>query len=156
MKNDNFSNESKSHLALSFQLLHLLKWLVENDEGEVKMIIENAFEQGAYKELKSNPHHDIDADSIEDMHHHVLDFFAMLECYLEEVYHKQTQRTVKQKSLRSTIDHIDTTVFDDDNLIYSVEKATTRMEKHPNNNAKQMLYEELLEQWDPGTESKLN
>jgi hypothetical protein len=30
------------------------------------------------------------------------------------------------------------------------------MEKHPHKNAKQMLYEELLEQWDPGTETKLN
>lgn len=149
MMNDNFSHESNSHLALSLQLLHLLKWLVEHDDGALKAVIEKAFVQGAYRDIKRTNYAELDPAHIEEMHHSVLDFFNVLECYLEETYHQHTRRTARQTVLQATIDHIDTNVIDDENVLSSVESATSRIEQNPQRNAKQMLYEELLKQWEP-------
>ena len=116
MVNDNFPYESNSHLALSYQLLSLLKWLVENDNGTLKMIMEDALQQGALENFKKCNFHNEDPQAILDMQDTIIDFFGLLETYLQE----------------------------------------TIIDKNPHKNPKQLLYETLLEQWEPTAETTQN
>lgn len=156
MMNDNFPYESNSHLALSYQLLALLKWLVENDTGTLKMIMEDAVEQGALENLKKfNTHHE-DPEAILDMQDTIIDFFGLLESYLQETINDRAHQKIRAKSLMPTIDHIDSTLYDTESLQTTVESTASRIDKNPHKNPKQLLYETLLEQWEPTKETAQN
>lgn len=148
--NDNFPYESNSQLTISYELLCLLKWLVEHDNGTLKMIIEDAIQQGALtqenqKKIDSyaNSEH---ASSIQES---VIDFFYILEEYLQQASQEHAQRSMKVNALMPTIDHIDATLYDTKALQTSVEQVAQSLDKNPDKNPKQLLYEELLAQWQP-------
>ena len=156
MVNDNFPYESNSHLALSYQLLSLLKWLVENDNGTLKMIMEDALQQGALENFKKCNFHNEDPQAILDMQDTIIDFFGLLETYLQETINDRAHQKIKAKSLMPTLEHIDATLYDNDSLQTTVESTASRIDKNPHKNPKQLLYETLLEQWEPTAETTQN
>lgn len=157
MINDNFPYESNSQLSISYELLCLLKWLVENDNGTLQMIIEDAIEQGALAHEHSKksyvPCDDEHASSIQES---VIDFFYVLEDYLQQASREHAQRTVKAKALMPTLDHVDSTLYDTKALQSSVEHVAHNLDKNPGKNPKQLLYETLLAQWQPHEKVILN
>lgn len=156
MVNDNFPYESNAHLALSYQLLCLLKWLVENDKGTLKMIMEDALEQGALENLKRINLQNEDPETVLEMQDTIIDFFGLLESYLQETINDRAHQKIKAKALMPTLEHLDGTLYDNDSLQTSVESTASRIDKNPHKNPKQLLYETLLEQWEPTTETAQN
>jgi len=80
----------------------------------------------------------------------------MMETLLVESLEEQAIKKALEKNLMSSIDRIDSSVCDDATVMFSVEKATSKVEENPKENVKKVLMEELLKRWKPSKKNILN
>ncbi|MFC1842644.1 hypothetical protein ACFLYU_03235 [Candidatus Dependentiae bacterium] len=167
--------ENENQLVISFELICLLKWILENEDHKMKKIIEKALHSGLKEELnkKALLSKELMLDDIQMV---LLDFFDMMETLLIDSLGQHAIKKVLEKKLMPSIDQIDSSVCDDATIRFSIEKAASKLEKNPqenftpendsiennspeNNNqknAKNILMEELLKRWKPRNKNMLN
>jgi len=148
MNNNSFSHDSNAQFALSYELLHLLRWLEQHDAEKLKKIISKAVAQGLHDEIQKTSYF-ANQNMMEEMHHSIVDFFELLNSTLDSAINEHVKQKAKQKNLLPTIDHFDTTLLDDDTVRHSVETTTKQLELDPHMNPKEQLCKELLKQWKP-------
>ena len=154
MANDQFSHASNSEqFVISYELLCLLRWLIENDAEKLKKIITKALSAGLNEEIKKIERFSsitTDAPHIaEEMQHSIIDFFHTMEVILLESINELTiQKAVEQK-LMPAIDHIDASTCDETVVRSSIEKATSTSALKPGSNVQELLFKELLKNWKP-------
>lgn len=152
MNNDSFNNNSAQQFVISYELLCLLRWLLENDVEKLKKMVSKALATGLKEDIKYFEQlGDVSADPVmvEEVQHSIIEFFSMLEMLLAESIKEQAVQRAVEKNLMPTIDHIDSTICDDATVRSSVEKTVAKSEQHPRENAQNMLYKELLKRWKP-------
>lgn len=148
MNNDSFSHDSNSQFALSYELLHLLQWLEQNDTDKLKKIIAKAVSQGLHDKIQksssmTNP------NILEDMHHSIINFFELLEVILNDVINEHVEKKAREKNLLPTLDHFDASLLDHETVRMSIENTTKKLDSHPHINPKEQLCKELLKKWKP-------
>lgn len=155
INNDNLFN-NKEQLALSYEVLCLLRWLVEHDANKFKKIIMQALRAGLKDELQK-------IDTIADFHSlnpdiqdNIADFFGLLEESLFESINELVEKKAREKNLLPAIDQIDTSLCDDATVRFSVEKTTKKLEHNPDINPKDQLFKELLKRWKPHNKIVMN
>lgn len=147
-------NEESSQLTLSYELLYLLQWLIQNEPERLRYLIADALEDGLANDLKKI--NTSEQHIGEEIQHSIVDFFGLLETLLHEVSNEQLMKQVMEKKLMPAIDHIDTTECDDATVQFSVEKASSKFEKNPGKNPQELLFKELLRCWKPNKETASN
>lgn len=157
MNNNSFSGDNRNNgqFVLSYELLRLLEWLIEHDMPGIKKIIANALQKGLHKDLQKHAHLS-DEEVADEMQDSIIDFLLATETILFDVVHEHAVKNVVQKNLMPAIDHIDSTICDNDTVRSSIEKATTSLEKNPGMSPEEALFKELLKQWKPAKQSPLN
>lgn len=155
MNNNEFSNEN-TQFVLSYELLCLLRWMVENDAEKLKKIIAKGYSAGLKYDIQSIRDGWNEEQSMEDIQHGIVEFFGLMEILLQEVVSEQAVHKAVQKNLMPTLDQIDTAVCDDATVRTTLEKATTKIEHNPGENPKELLFKELLKQWKPHDKNVLN
>ncbi|HLW73057.1 MAG TPA: hypothetical protein VKR54_03330 [Candidatus Babeliales bacterium] len=148
MNNDSFSHDSNSQFALSYELLHLLKWLGQHDTDKLKKIISKAVAHGLHDNIQktiSLSDHNI----LEEMHHGIIDFFEILDTLLANAINDHVEQKAREKNLLPTIDHFDSSLLDDETLRCSVENTTKKLDLDPHMNPKEQLCKEFLKKWKP-------
>ena len=148
MNKDSFSHDSNTQFALSYELLHLLRWLGEHDTEKLKKIISKAVAHGLHDTIQKTTSL-ADPKTLEDMHHGIIDFFELLDTLLSEAINHHVEQKAREKNLLPTIDHLDSSLFDTETLRCSVEKTTKKLDTNPHINPKEQLCKELLKQWKP-------
>jgi len=147
--------EHDNQLIISFELICLLKWILDNESNTFKKIISKALDSGLKAEL--NKKHLLSKElMLDDIQNVLLEFFDMTESLLVESLGEQAVKRALEKNLMPSIDRIDSSVCDDATVMFSVEKATSKMEKNPQENVKKILMEELLKRWKPNKKNILN
>lgn len=141
-------NEENSQLTLSYELLHLIRWLVENEPEQLKKIIETALDSGLKEDFKQSYHSDQEKVT-DSMHYNIIDFLSLLESLLHEAINEHRVKNVLKKNLMPAIDNIDATECDTYMVQESVEKASNQFEQDPRKNAQDLLFRELLKSWNP-------
>ncbi len=142
-----------NQFVISYELLHLLEWIVEHGSHELKQLVGKALAAG----LRERIHYtDADMHVAEEMQDSIVDFFGLLEELLTETINEQAMLKAHEKNLMPALEHIDSTVCDTATVRSSLEKATTKMSKNPNANAQQLLFEELLKRWKPNKKARMN
>ena len=131
-------------LVLSYELLQLLEWLIENEAESIKKIIKRALSKGLTKKLKSH-----DAINTNTIQGNVIDFLELMEILLYEANHEVNVSDVIRKNLMPAIDHIDTSNFNAATVESSAAVASTKKEKNPQEDAQELLFKELLKRWKP-------
>lgn len=131
-------------LVLSYELLQLLEWLIENEAESIKKIIKRALSKGLTKKLKSH-----DAINTNTIQGNVIDFLELMEILLYEANHEVNVSDVIRKNLMPAIDHIDTANFNAATVESSAAIASTKKEKNPQEDAQELLFKELLKRWKP-------
>jgi hypothetical protein len=144
MHDNNFTSTNNAQLSISYELLCLLSWLAENDSEKLKKLITKALNTGLQKKIQ-----EIDHQNQEELHYSIIDFFNLLESLLGLAMQEQIVQQAKEKKLLPAIDHIDTTICTDAVVQTSLEKATITMEHNPDQNPKEVLFNELLKRWKP-------
>lgn len=148
MNKDSFSHENNTQFALSYELLHLLKWLGEHDIEKLKKIISKAVAHGLHDNIQKTTSLS-DARILEEMHHGIIDFFELLETLLNDAINVHLEKKAREKNLMPTIDHFDASLLDDATLRSSIENTTKKLDLNPQINPKEQLCKELLKQWKP-------
>jgi len=136
--------KNTDQLVLSYELLQLLEWLIENEAESLKKIIKRALSKGLNKKLKTQE--TINTANIQTS---VIDFLELLEILLFESNHEVNVSDVIRKNLMPAIDHIDITSFNAATVESSAAIASTKKEKNPSENAEELLFKELLKRWKP-------
>ncbi len=148
-------NQETNQLTLSYELLHLIQWLIENEPEKLKALIADALDNGLRAELKqvgaTQPHATAD-----DMRYNLIDLLGLLESLLHEVTDEHTMKRMKEKKLMPAIDQIDTSECDEDVVQCSIEKASYKLERNPQGNPQEILLKELLRCWKPTKETIAN
>ena len=149
MENDSHNNQ----FIVSYELLALLRWLIDHDVDKLRKIIAKAFAAGLKDEihrLQTNPEM-----SLEEIHYTIIEFLGVVDLLLVEQDQENMVQRAREQKLLPAIDHIDSTVFDTETVRGSLEKATSPGIK-TKENAKATLYKELLKRWKPGKKMEVN
>lgn len=153
---DFFNKQTRGQFTISYELLCLLRWLVEHDTNSLKHMVTTAINNGLHEELKK-------IDTISDLNlassgieHTINDFVRILELLLLEAMDEEVVRKAKQKKLMADINKIDTSLCDNDTVRISLEKTTNNLDRNPNTNPKEQLYKEILKQWQPHNKKVYN
>lgn len=148
MNNKNPFSQSENQCELSYELLYLLKWLVENETQSLKKIITRAVNNGF------TPHH-IDDEQMftptqpEVVQHSIVEFLDLLDTLLLDALNEKSVKKALQSNIMPSIDKIDSNICDKDTVQTSLERATAKLERQPEANLKELLYKELLKRWKP-------
>lgn len=148
MNNDSFSHNNNTQFALSYELLHLLKWLEHHDTDKLKKIISKAIAHGLHDEIQRSSSQ-INQNILEDMHHSIVNFFELLEIILADAMNDHIEKKAREKNLLPTLEHFDSSLLDHATVRSSIENTTKTLDSHPHINAKEQLCKELLKNWKP-------
>lgn len=149
---DNNDAYNNNQFIVSYELLALLRWLIEHDADKLKKIITKAYASGLKHEIhKIQNQQDM---SLEDIHFTILEFLALMDTLLVELTNEQIAQQALEKNLMPAIEHIDSTMCDDAMVRSSVEKATVGNTQQEN--PKTVLYRELLKRWKPNKKIAVN
>ena len=156
MNNNEFSNDNNTQFVLSYELLALLRWLVEHDAEKLKKLIVKALASGLKDDVLRARQGRTEEQTLDEIQHGILDFFGLLEVLLHEAMSESAVQTAMQKNLMPAIEQIDSAICDDATLRSSLEKVTSKIELNPDENAKELLFKELLKRWKPQNKNILN
>ena len=150
--------ETEEQFVISYELICLLKWLLEHDENHTKLkkIVSKALSSGLKDTIKQKTAMPSDEYFAEDIQATIIDFLGVLEAILLEATSEQTMKNAIENKLMPTIEKIDSALCDDATLRFSLEKATSKIEKNPNENPNDLLFQELLKRWKPNKKNLLN
>ena len=88
--------------------------------------------------------------SNEELQQTVIEFFDLLENELQDAaMHSSGEIHSAQKAFRPALEHVDSSLYDEDTLAVSVAHATSQLNAHTPQQAKEMLCKELLKNWRP-------
>lgn len=135
------------NLTVSYELLYLLQWLLENEPERLKKIIKHSLHNGLSEEIK-NASKENDT-SPEEMQYSIIDFLVFLESLLHESLHEERLKKIVEKKMMPALDNIDGQECDQETVDVSVEKASLKFETHPQENPQEILFQELLKCWKP-------
>jgi len=156
--NDSFGfGEKTDQFAISYELLCLLRWLIENEGEEIQNLVERAVARGLQERI-THLEHSNDKEIINDAHSSITEFFSILETMLSESFQNQNFQHALEKNLMPAIDHIDPSVCDDTVLQYGIEKTNEKIAKKHSKKEKpqEILLKEILKHWKPGKKSIIN
>ncbi len=146
---------NNSQFVLSYELLVLLRWLIDHDENKIKKIIGNALKSGLQEELQLLDNTENVAE-LNELQHSITDFLGILESLLIETTGEHIKEKARQQKLLPSVDRIDTTLCDDTTVRFSLEKATSELANNPDANVKELLFKELLKRWQPSDKNIKN
>lgn len=151
-----YSPSTDNQFVLSYELICLLQWLMEHDAGKLKKIVAKAISSGLRDRIQKESILLENPTGLEDIQESIIDFFGMLEALLLESLHEHAVKKALEKNLLPAIDQIDSTICDDATVRFSVEKATSDIDRNPQENPKDLLFKELLRRWKPNKKNLLN
>lgn len=154
IENNDYNQESQ--LVLSYEILTLLEWLIEHENHALQLLVKKALANGLRKKVhppRSASNRSVSAKAMQAI---VIDFFANLDHTLSlSLQEDLLDRAAKNDLLRS-LEHIDTQHCDSITLAQSVEQATRTIERHPEQNAKELFCKEFLHRWNPNNSETSN
>ncbi len=149
------TQNNNNQLTISYELLYLMQWLLENEPARLKKLIVQALQKGLKTEIQDAAKRK-EFPNNEELHYSVVDFLALLEDLLQEAISEQTIKRVSERNLMPALNQIDDAECGSDIVKTSVERASLRLENHPQANAQELLFKELLKSWKPTKKTVVN
>ena len=145
---------AENQLTVSYELLYLMEWLLENEPEKLKALITNALEAGLAHDMQKALK--VKTYDTEKLHYNLVDFLALMETLLYEALSEQVMKKAVQKKLLPALDHIDSNACDKETVAWSLEQATEKIDLHPEKSPREILFKELLKYWKPSKNSMLH
>ena len=144
-----------NQLTVSYELLYLMQWLMDNESDTLKNLVSKALDSGLKEELEA-AEQSKDLQSIDDIQYSIIDFLSLFETLLHEVTQAKKLKKLMEKNLMPAIDHIDNTECDLQTVQSSIEKTSSLLDSNPKKNPQEILFKELLKSWKPSKEKMSN
>lgn len=143
--------ESDDQFIVSYELLHILQWLLTYEKEAFSHLVEQAYIQGL-QTIKNNSEVYEQIEESEQLQNSVLDFFNFLEKEVSIVAQAESIKHIMQKNLLKTLDHIDPKVFDAAIIQESMQVTAEKINPARNHQAKDYFLKQLLKKWHPKKE----
>jgi len=156
MTNKDLDFDTDEQFAISYELICLLKWILDHDTNKLKKIVTKSLSSGLKEKLRDKNYFSNEENVLEDIHQTILEFFVIMEDILLEALSEEAIKTALEQDLIPDIEKIDSTVCDDATVRFSVEKATSKIDKNPKEDPKDLLFKELLKRWKPNKKNIIN
>ncbi len=145
---ENSPQKNNAQFVLSYELLALLRWLVDNNMDALKKIIGHAISAGLQEELQKIENAD-DMTYLHELQHSITDFLTTFETLLIEAVSERLKQKTEYKDLAPELEKIDKTMCDIATVSFSLEETAAQLEDNPHKNPKELLFQELLRNWQP-------
>ena len=147
------NNESlfeNNHLIVSYELLQLLRWIITTEPEALKIIMHHAMQDGFMEQITRARSSQEFQQSNEELQQTVIEFFDLLETELQEAAMNSNGEVQSvQTVLSPALEHVDSILCDEETLAVSVAQASSKLNSHTPQQAKEMLCKELLKNWRP-------
>lgn len=153
--NEEFTDTQHTQFVLSYELLCLFRWLAEHDIDKLQKIISAAVASGLHEDIKKVRSSQNNNLALEEMQGGIIDFFSLLESLLLDAIKDTVTKQARQKKIMPAIDHIDSTICDDETVQFSLEKAMAK-DGASTEQTKEVLFKELLKRWKPHKKNLFN
>lgn len=149
MKHENMLEEEQ--FVISYELLHILHWLLKYEEAELSKLITQSFIKG-YEEklLQQNMHEKI--QHADDVQNSIVNFFNYLEHHIATIGNTENSKKIIHQNILKTLDKIDPKRFDYDTIKSTVLATADKIKPKNQDDAQQLFLKELLKQWNPKKE----
>ncbi len=140
--------ERDEQFAVSYELLCLLRWMVDHDASRLKKMVSRAVARGLKEKIVKIRCHN-DDDAYQCAHDDMVEFFCALEAMLAETIEEQSAQRVCERHSLPALEHIDTSVCDERLVQTSLEKASPAMTNESREARQDLLLREILKEWKP-------
>ena len=91
--------------VISYELLHVLYWLLKYEEVELSKLINKSFSKGIQEKMK---HADAltDLRLSEEMQNSIIDFFTFMEQEISDITNQESTKMMNQNLIKD-LDHVD-------------------------------------------------
>ncbi len=140
--------EQDDQFVISYELLYIFHWILKYEQQAFKELVYRAFAQGIDDKITRQ---DIvsQVQNSEDIQNSIVDFFAMLEEYLNTITDEASTKNIMHNQVLKTLAHIDPKRFDSSTIKSSMVAAAEKIDINNQSQAKEFLLKELLKQWNP-------
>lgn len=137
--------------VISYELLHVLHWLIKYEEKEFSKLIAQAFIKGFEDKLKNQDVYE-QIQSTDNLQNGVITFFSFLENQIADLSNQESSKHILHQNIIKTLNHIDPKKFDFETIKSSVLATAEKIKPKNNNQAKELFLKELLKKWNPKKE----
>lgn len=144
--------ENGEQFVISYELLHMLHWLLKYEGEGLSKLINKAFMKGLEEKAK---HSDVTSQIqlSEEMQNSIVDFFTFVEQEITDVSDQETTKLVN-KDVMETLDHIDRDQLDYSTIKSTIYKNVEQCTIDQDDCTKAHFLKELLKQWKPSKEQR--
>ena len=151
MKKD--SQIQNDQFVISYELLHMLYWLLKYEEGELSKLISKSFSRGLKERAKNNNVLE-DMQMTEEMQNSIIDFFNFMEHEIAELSDQEATKLMN-KDIMKDLDHVDPKQVDYTTVKNTISKRAEKSNvKHDDAQHRAQFLKELLRQWKPQKEKR--
>jgi predicted P-loop ATPase len=149
MKHDTFFEDDQ--FVISYELLHVLHWLLKYEEAEMSRLITQAFIKGCEDKIHQQ---DVYAkiQHSDELQNSVVNFFSFLEEHIAAISNSENNRKIMDQNIIKALDHIDPKRFDYETIKSTVLATAEKINPKSKKNPKDLFLKELLRQWNPKKE----
>jgi len=145
MKTD-FVEYDEHQFLITPELIQLMSWICQYESEAIKNIIARALSQG----MKNNKLENYASfSSIDEMQHSLANFINMFEILLDEAINERARKNATQHNLLPALEQIDSSSCGESIIKSSLAMATSKIERNPSTNPKEIFFKELLKRWAP-------
>ena len=155
-ENEIFMNtDADEQFAISYEILCLLRWLVENESEKFKKMITRASRRGLKAKI-NNIQHITEKEALEDAHENMIAFFSTLEAMLEDTLYEETTKTAFTYHVFPALANIDAQACGNNLIRDSLEKIDRKHQGGSRQQLQEILLQEILQQWKPSKRTDVN
>lgn len=141
-------NSNNDQFVLSYEVLALMRWIITYESKALKRIITRAISRGL-RDSFIVPDDQIPVDNTQELQHAIVEFLELMDTLLLDVTNERAQKDALERNLMPALDQIDTSACDNSTIKSSLAIASSKLERNPQQNPKDVLYRELLKRWKP-------
>lgn len=145
------SHVQGDQFVISYELLHVLYWLLKYEEVELSKLINKSFSKGIKEKMKK---HDALAELqlSEEMQNSIVDFFTFMEQEISDITDQETTKLINKEIIKD-LDHFDPKQVDYSTVKETISKNALKLQtKKYHNKARNLFLKELLRHWTPQKE----
>jgi len=149
MKQDTFFEDDQ--FIISYELLHVLHWLLKHEEAELSRLVTQAFVKGFEDKIKQQ---DVYAklQHSDDLQNSIVNFFSFLEDHVASISNVENSKKIIDHNIIKALDHIDPKRFDYETIKSTVRATAEKINPKSKTTPKELFLKELLKHWNPKKE----
>ena len=138
-------------LSLSLELLLLIDWILKNEPTKLKLLIEDALQNGFLDEIDQIEDIEKDSTQVNDLHSAIIDFLMLMEDLLLETLEEKDSDIKAKEKLDATLQKINPASMDFKTVWHSLQQN-----KDKKADVEKTIFTQLLKNWKPKVNEPVN